>query len=125
MNQCTNEGKLGSQQQEQFSPSLVSLTCTEVQGAAVKIAESVKPELSAAQQAFFVAGFQECIKWLSATKVPATDNTPIEIVNALAAWSRKYPRGGIYSIASKMDDELIELEEKAKAWVTLQQALNK
>lgn len=31
---------------------------------AVKISENVKPELTAQEQAFFIAGFQECIKWL-------------------------------------------------------------
>ena len=31
---------------------------------AVKISESIKPELTAQEQAFFIAGFQECIKWL-------------------------------------------------------------
>ena len=31
---------------------------------AVGISEMVKPELTAQNQAFFIAGFQECIKWL-------------------------------------------------------------
>jgi hypothetical protein len=31
---------------------------------AVKISETIKPELTAQEQAFFIAGFQECIKWL-------------------------------------------------------------
>ncbi len=31
--------------------------------AALSIAESVTPELSASEQALFIAGFQECIKW--------------------------------------------------------------
>jgi hypothetical protein len=31
---------------------------------AVKISEMVKPELTAHDQAHFIAGFQECIKWL-------------------------------------------------------------
>lgn len=30
---------------------------------ALKISENVKPELTAQQQALFIAGFQECIKW--------------------------------------------------------------
>lgn len=42
-----------------FLPSI-----EEVGGIAVTIAESVKPELTVQEQAFFVAGFQECIKWL-------------------------------------------------------------
>lgn len=33
--------------------------------AAVKISETVEPKLTAQEQAFFIAGFQECIKWLS------------------------------------------------------------
>ena len=31
---------------------------------AVKISEMVEPPLTAQEQAFFIAGFQECIKWL-------------------------------------------------------------
>jgi hypothetical protein len=31
---------------------------------AVKISEMVKPEMSSHEQAYFIAGFQECIKWL-------------------------------------------------------------
>jgi hypothetical protein len=38
-----------------------------------------------------------------------------EIAQGLADWSRKYPRGRIYSASNmSMDDELIALEEKAK-----------
>jgi hypothetical protein len=33
--------------------------------AAVKISEMVEPKLTAQEQSFFIAGFQECIKWLS------------------------------------------------------------
>lgn len=33
--------------------------------AAVKISEMVDPPLTAQQQAIFIAGFSECIKWLS------------------------------------------------------------
>lgn len=35
---------------------------------AVRILENVKPELTAQEQSFFIAGFQECIKWLSTNK---------------------------------------------------------
>ena len=31
---------------------------------AVSISESVTPQLTSQEQAFFIAGFQECIKWL-------------------------------------------------------------
>ena len=31
---------------------------------AVQILENVTPELTAQEQAFFVAGFKECLKWL-------------------------------------------------------------
>ena len=31
---------------------------------AVKISEMVEPKLTEQQQAYFIAGFQECIKWL-------------------------------------------------------------
>lgn len=33
--------------------------------AAVKISEMVEPKLTTQEQSFFIAGFQECIKWLS------------------------------------------------------------
>jgi len=36
---------------------------SEVDVVAVKIAESVNPKLTAQEQALFIAGFQECIKW--------------------------------------------------------------
>jgi hypothetical protein len=40
-----------------------------------------------------------------------------KIVEDLAAWSKKYPRGMIYSASNQhMDKELISLEERAKAW---------
>lgn len=32
--------------------------------AAVKMSEEIEPSLQAKEQSFFVAGFQECIKWL-------------------------------------------------------------
>ena len=43
--------------------------------------------------------------------------TSYAIVEMLANWSKKYPRGGIYSMNSKMDQELIEIEEKAKKYI--------
>lgn len=33
--------------------------------ASVRIIETIEPQLSEQEQAFFIAGFQECIKWLS------------------------------------------------------------
>lgn len=38
----------------------------------------------------------------------------LKLITDFAGWSRKYPRGGIYSTGSKMDEELIALEERAK-----------
>lgn len=39
-----------------------------------------------------------------------------QLVEDLAAWSTKYPRSGIYPMSKMdMDDELIELENRAKA----------
>ena len=32
---------------------------------AFQISENIKPELTATEQAFFIAGFQECVKWLN------------------------------------------------------------
>lgn len=44
--------------------------------------------------------------------------TAEEIVRELAEWSKKYPRGRIYPMSQKtMDDELIAIEEKAKAYI--------
>lgn len=46
------------------------------------------------------------------------ENKELKIVEGLAAWSKKYPRGMIYSMSRiTMDDELIELEEQAKQLV--------
>lgn len=38
-----------------------------------------------------------------------------EIVQRLAEWSRKYPRQQIHSFSAKVDEQLIEIEEEAKA----------
>jgi hypothetical protein len=54
---------------------------------------------------------------------PAADVIPLvsaqaqALVQRLADWSRKYPRGGIFSssLQPQMDGELIEMEEAAKA----------
>ena len=35
---------------------------------AVEISGKVNPELTAQEQAFFIAGFQECIKWLNSNR---------------------------------------------------------
>lgn len=44
--------------------------------------------------------------------------TPEEIVKKLSDWSRKYPRGMVYSFSQKkMDDELVEIEEAAKSFI--------
>ena len=47
--------------------------------AAVKILHRVSPELSEKEQSFFVAGFQECIKWLKLNSEPEKKVEP-EIV---------------------------------------------
>ncbi len=38
--------------------------------AAVKISETLEPKLTSQEQSFFIAGFQECIKWLSKPDSP-------------------------------------------------------
>ncbi len=44
----------------------------------------------------------------------------IKLAKDLAAWSDKYPRGRVYSTRQqKMDDELIELEDRAKKIVSI------
>ncbi len=40
-------------------------TVDEAGVASVRIIETIEPQLSEQEQAFFIAGFQECIKWLS------------------------------------------------------------
>ena len=46
--------------------------------------------------------------------------TMAAIANDLAAWSDRWPRGRTYSASNdKMDAELIELEERAKAAVAI------
>lgn len=47
------------------------------------------------------------------------EQTAYDIVKKLADWSLKYPRGRIYGMSQKkMDDELIEIENEAKAFIT-------
>lgn len=46
-------------------PKTVSLPSIDDAGkAAVQISEAVIPKLDPQEQAYFIAGFQECIKWL-------------------------------------------------------------
>lgn len=40
-----------------------------------------------------------------------------EIVKRLAEWSEKYPRQQVHSFSSKVDEQLIEIENAAKAWL--------
>lgn len=40
---------------------------------AVRISEAIKPPLDTKEQAMFIAGFQECIKWLT-PKISTKDN---------------------------------------------------
>ena len=40
-----------------------------------------------------------------------------EIVQRLAEWSAKYPRQQVYSFSAKVDEQLIEIENAAKAWL--------
>lgn len=40
-----------------------------------------------------------------------------EIVQRLAEWSAKYPRQQIHSFLAKVDEQLIEIEHAAKAWL--------
>ena len=51
--------------------------------AAVKILHRVSPELSEKEQSFFVAGFQECIKWLKLNSEPEKKVEPKSIDEAL------------------------------------------
>lgn len=39
------------------------------------------------------------------------------IVQRLAEWSEKYPRQQIHSFSAKIDAQLIEIEDSAKAWL--------
>ena len=40
-----------------------------------------------------------------------------EIVQRLAQWSAKYPRQQVHSFSAKVDEQLIEIENAAKAWL--------
>ena len=65
-----------------------SLPSVEKSGAiAVTISENVHPALTAQEQALFVAGFQECIKWLSNNnhQQPIDETTNPESNTATAA----------------------------------------
>jgi len=70
----------------------VSLPTVENAGViAIEISENVKPELNAQEQSFFVAGFQECIKYLKKSKELMNVITdfeelpyPIELVKEVA-----------------------------------------
>ena len=63
-NKTSDKQKNGNDFIADVSGSLPSLdTATQV---AVRISEeAITPPLDANEQAFFVAGFQECIKWLN------------------------------------------------------------
>lgn len=43
-----------------------------------------------------------------------------EIVQRLAEWSAKYPRQKVHSFSAKVDEQLIEIEDAAKAWLDRQ-----
>ena len=43
-------------------------------------------------------------------------NAASEIVHRLAEWSEKYPRQQVHSFSAKVDEQLIEIENAAKAW---------
>lgn len=50
-----------------------------------------------------------------------TEITSLSIVEKLTNWSKKYPRGRVYSFhQQKMDEELIEIEEEAKKFIECQ-----
>lgn len=40
-----------------------------------------------------------------------------EIVQQLAEWSKKYPRQQIHSFNAKVDEQLVAIENAAKAWM--------
>lgn len=41
------------------------------------------------------------------------------IVQKLAEWSEKYPRQRMHSFSEKVDEQLVEIEDSAKAWLAL------
>ena len=51
---------------EEFADAILALLPTDDDAGiiAVKIASTVEPKLTAQEEAFFVAGFQECVKYL-------------------------------------------------------------
>lgn len=44
-------------------------------------------------------------------------NAASEIIRRLAEWSEKYPRQQVHSFSAKVDEQLIEIESAAKAWL--------
>lgn len=44
-------------------------------------------------------------------------NAASEIICRLAEWSEKYPRQQVHSFSAKVDEQLIEIESAAKAWL--------
>lgn len=53
---------------QKYSVLINSTTVDEAGVVAVKICEVVEPKLTAQEETFFIAGFQECLKWLQSNK---------------------------------------------------------
>ncbi len=65
-----------------YNKSAINLISVDTAGVVgVQIAESVKPELTIQEQAMFVAGVQECIKWLSNNSCETAKVPKIRIVD--------------------------------------------
>lgn len=62
---CKIDFKAGYQSGKSEGRKEILPTLDEAGVIALKIAESVEPELTAKDQALFIAGFQECIKYLT------------------------------------------------------------
>lgn len=72
------------------------------------------------QQKFIKTDFIAGAKWQSEQSPSACKESQGDIaefksiVEDLAAWSKKYPRGTVYSFNEKIDEQLIAIEERAK-----------
>jgi len=62
-------------------------TVDEAGAIAVKLSDDVSPKLSAYEQAFFIAGFQECIKFITSTR-PAPVKVELNLREPLSKFAQ-------------------------------------
>ena len=93
---------------------------------AIKISETVNPELTSQEQAFFIAGFQECIKWqlkkesAPKDKVDGKEGRDWEILSVLADDGNPiyYPSRDIIDACLKRNGERIHSVKRNSDQIT-------